>query len=1036
MRIDRRTFLAGGAVGALMAMLKSATAKTLGLFSGSSYGGGNGGGGRDPRLLATLTLQNINARMATPTESYFSFGMAFKKGDVPARNVPQIRRADTNAIIPAQFDMRNSWPDGSLRWCEVSCVGPSITGRGKLRINVLSVSGRYNNTSARSLSDITSNTDLKVVITNCTDSKGTAYNGGSMTASFNTASAASGKTELIKSGPVCDQWRSWMFFPGQQNLACWFYVTAWTNKSNGNLATISHIAKIHNGFINVAGITKLYYDAAYMDGTTTIRNFGGPTTEKQFTYRGSNNELTCANHGFMNGCSVSVRSTGSLPPGNSFSFAANVGTTYFASNIEGALVGFLTTTGTLPSPLSLNRTYYPYGSNGQLWDDPGWSSPSSPITFADAGTGSHSFHHALSDSVNQAPGGVYYVHVIDANTFQLCDMCAGAQSNSNQVPITGAGTGRHYVQPRLFHHHHSSWYTADKDGLLDWTANEATIFVIHDKAYLHSTGLIPPYDMTVVLNPSEPSAQGSSPNWNGITTHWPMSVGDMRAAVTAAGTHPMIGPLPGWCAQAFLATSSAGNVQFAQIARVNALHQCGWNCWINEATGKVPTVIGNANLGASGNYPGLGTNFRDTYWFAQGNRYGSVVDPAGGYGPWFGWGDTTPYDWSHNPDCHHYTIVTEGGAHLIDSQIIYTNGGPWATVLGGVTNDWYGNDGRQQKVTSDSSNFYYGIFNGQARSVGWQLRSFVHTRAIIPDSWPEQAYFDDYLKHNAAWAVEKIKVLPSAMATTGWWGSYWQSYAQWAHSFQARACCHAYFLFGDSNMQTWAQHMIKLFENFATNWRGHCAVAFNALGWYCNNVHAADNRNNYLTMDKVLTFYGTGFNDALAVLPDHTTNSFTAIYSAGYLPFIQFPLRLGDIMQMTLVGHDNSGPYTLPTGLSPGIDYYIYNITGSDRKRTLQLSTTHPINPGPTLATFSDNGSGGNPYFEFGMIPSVCPTLLANLNTNSPLFEALGAVATAAACGFSVPHAYNALHTLAVNNVQTIQTGFPSNPIFAMVNAF
>src|SRR6476619_1561558 len=102
MRINRRTFLVGSVLGALIATLKSAGAKTLELFSGSSHGGGNGGGGRDPRLLATLTLQNSNARVATPTESYFSFGMAFKKGDVPASNVPQIRRADTNAIIPAQ----------------------------------------------------------------------------------------------------------------------------------------------------------------------------------------------------------------------------------------------------------------------------------------------------------------------------------------------------------------------------------------------------------------------------------------------------------------------------------------------------------------------------------------------------------------------------------------------------------------------------------------------------------------------------------------------------------------------------------------------------------------------------------------------------------------------------------------------------------------------------------------------------------------------------------------------------------------------
>jgi hypothetical protein len=502
----------------------------------------------------------------------------------------------------------------------------------------------------------------------------------------------------------------------------------------------------------------------------------------------------------------------------------------------------------------------------------------------------------------------------------------------------------------------------------------------------------------------------------------------------------MIGPIPSWCGQAFL----SGNAQFAQVARVNALLQCGWNCWINEATGKVPTVVGNTNLGASGNFPGLGENFRDVFWLFPGDSPGAVAAStgAGGPGPWFSYGDSNAYDWSHNPDSMHYTIVTEGGAHIIDSQIIYTNGGPWANDIhgGSINNDWYFSLARQMQVLPTSTNHYYGLINAsQTRAVGWKLRSFTHARATMPDSWPEQAYFDYLMKNTAAWAVERISVMPANMVAAGWWVAMpgITSYPIFMHGFVARSVAHAAFLFGDPNMQTWAFQMLKLYSGFTTDWPGNCAVAFNALGWACNSSVAMDNRNNFLLFPRVSTYYGTGFADGCQTVPDYTTNSFNVTYSRGYLPFIQFPLAHGDILYWPFQTHDSYSmqgkSYILPSGINHLTPYYIINLSGSEPNFNHQLSLT----PHGSAVTFTDKGNpnNGGSFFELAAVPKTCPTSLADIDANAPLTEAFGTTATAVACGFSsVSSAYSALKALTDANLKT--TTFPADPVWAMVGTF
>ena len=166
--------------------------------------------------------------------------------------------------MPAQYDLRRTWSDGSLRWCEVSCISSSIAPGGRLEIQVYAAAGTYNNTSTCNIADITATTDFKVSLDNLTDFIFRPYATGSSTASFNSASAI--HLDKIKSGPICDQWRAWMYFPNQgggksDQLAAFFYVTAWTNPHTGSLLCISHITKIHNGWLSQKNPTKYIYSA-------------------------------------------------------------------------------------------------------------------------------------------------------------------------------------------------------------------------------------------------------------------------------------------------------------------------------------------------------------------------------------------------------------------------------------------------------------------------------------------------------------------------------------------------------------------------------------------------------------------------------------------------------------------------------------------------------------------------------------------------------------------------------------------------------
>src|SRR5262249_5591491 len=150
-------------------------------------------------------------------------------------SIPVLQRDDTGDFITAQFDMRDTWSDGSLRWCECSFFTTSLPAHSSADVHVFAQVGSFNNTSVFTDTTIAGASDIKVALTNLTDYLGNTYATGSTEIGFN--SARSVNLEHIKSGPVCDQYKAWAFFPNQgggasDQLAYFGYVTGWNDPAN------------------------------------------------------------------------------------------------------------------------------------------------------------------------------------------------------------------------------------------------------------------------------------------------------------------------------------------------------------------------------------------------------------------------------------------------------------------------------------------------------------------------------------------------------------------------------------------------------------------------------------------------------------------------------------------------------------------------------------------------------------------------------------------------------------------------------------
>lgn len=232
-------------------------------------------------LVTTFSLDNWSTVGSSRT--LFRGGMPFKKGDVPAGYVPEIRR--DGVAVAAQFDERVTWSDGSLKFAVCHLRDADIAASGSAAYEVYAVAGSFNNTGTVSLASVAASDDLTVEVSSLTQWNGTTSTtsgSGAALASFAAHAAVPTRVTKVHSGPVCEGWEVWgMFKDGatgtgaeDAHLKVMWHVDVWKDAS-GNIIDTEYAAELAQDWWGVAGKYRLDYNATLKRNGTTVQAYTG-----------------------------------------------------------------------------------------------------------------------------------------------------------------------------------------------------------------------------------------------------------------------------------------------------------------------------------------------------------------------------------------------------------------------------------------------------------------------------------------------------------------------------------------------------------------------------------------------------------------------------------------------------------------------------------------------------------------------------------------------------------------------------------------
>ena len=143
--LTRRTLLGGVAVVALLA---------TGINTGCAFPRGGGTGSSGPTVLTTFTFVNTSASTQAANAITPMFGLAFKKGDVPSGQYPQMKMTATGHKVPLSLGCYSYWSDRSLKFCSAMGICPdAISGSGSLSVNLMN-GGSAPSASSRTLTEL------------------------------------------------------------------------------------------------------------------------------------------------------------------------------------------------------------------------------------------------------------------------------------------------------------------------------------------------------------------------------------------------------------------------------------------------------------------------------------------------------------------------------------------------------------------------------------------------------------------------------------------------------------------------------------------------------------------------------------------------------------------------------------------------------------------------------------------------------------------------------------------------------------------
>lgn len=869
MKTSRRNLLLGASTAVLLSTM------TLLVDAQETAGPSTSDSGR---LLTTMKLVNTSDGAVAENSTTCMFGHPFKKGDIPTGQYPIFKIGGTTCLY--SIGAQRTWNDGSLKFASFMLQIPSsIASAGAATVSIYS-GGSAPRSSSRTTADFTAGgLDLNVSLTvaNLPGASPVAGELGQTYVARLSDCINNGIVHTFMDGPAGKVWVVEGDFKkvsvAQGTLRCRWYIAA-LQDARGGLYGIRYLARVCQPFYDVTSPVKglrVFSSVTLMNGAALIRDL--------WATKNAN--------------------------GNPFTFQANVGFDYetlSAGDIKygcrsGGQAAYLTTTGTLPSPLSTNTLYFISNGNG---DTPHFHLNKNP-------------HNAVS-------------------------------FNGLTISPIDTGTGTHTITLYPCLGAFQSFYSCGSKAMWDYVqgsgsiATETTLRFEMNNRYWKSTRVMPPYDLETIDAYGVHSTKGTDYTINGAGTD---NGTDSWQAFGSAGEHPYIGIIPNWAVVHFISQAAADE----NAIRVLTM------CWgqvstcIKSSASRTLVVVNNAD------YTGHGLPVATPSLSWSPSNPGGFTYPVREGSP-----EITIFngcDTDHLPGPTAYTYLFTGEPQFLD-QLGEMGVNAVCTQATGtaVTTPVHMAWGRQKKVGTST---YYGVTVGnpaQIRTDAWATRDLAWMSGLCPDTHFENAhyktYFNDMLTATYQCANAWIgTIAPGFGKTNGIYmpqsniGSGGADEAGWELGYMIQVTALAASMAESSDALTLLSYVKKWPEAVHTYGGGGLANGY----YYMNTRMTAANDGSYATGDFISSADAMNFDLGCQATWSSATNTVTITKVWNGMEGHYSPHN-GD-----RVRYDTNVP--LPAGVPSYTPLYMFNVSGM----TFQLVTDPTYPASGSLVTITDTST-------------------------------------------------------------------------------
>lgn len=718
--------------------------------------------------LAPLVLRNDSGETQPAGSFAAEIGHYFPKGAVPAGSELEVRADDGSTKLTAIIRQRTTWPDGSLMFASLMPrIDSQIADSASQTIRLFKSSTPHG-TSGIDISDVTSDSDIKVT--------GEALFGSNATwtASFNAAVAngdywidddSEGGPTITAYAPLNDG------ASDSDTMGVWFFVTVLKAAAGGIYGYLID-ALPQNGMHGKSPTTRIFKSFKIQDGSTVLKEV-----------KPAGDDVTVVRSALYGAKSVSIESGGSGYSANS------------ARQLVGGTIGAAATTVRIQSVsggaitgIAIDAAVQNF-AEGRTGD---YSVvPSNPVSISGSGSGgslnmtwgriylecdtsSFEIPHGGWNRVGYftttgtlpaplEPGVGYFIHIYRSGKITVHTNSQDCGWGLNAIELTDDGSGTHTLHQAM----PLEFYDAGKalcgtDGKPTFLARAGgavapLCWPEYDLSYRVATKLLGPRDLSKTF--------GSST----AKTYVPMQAGggnasdDINWAEDTTGERPDIGYYTMWACRALHQNSEAERNRAIR----NALLYAGVRgmSYMRPETKHIVNLSSNSHTGLGTGIPGITVRLNNKSY------------SGGGTAP-------TPSTETRLIHCgaplahapHHMAAAYEITGRPLLLHLLMCN----------THRLWLASPITTETVNSVAIGTSIFAPNGtqQPRSYAWMLSATVDLHRLMPDSYrgaAVRAMVKEILDNSATYAIQKWATLNSFMQENGFWWTNGESTWQFAY---------------------------------------------------------------------------------------------------------------------------------------------------------------------------------------------------------------------------------------------------------------